>query len=81
MHIHTNNSLQLASLGAGREEAQEIAVKRAAEVRRKLSIASRVIEDLEAFSGAATRVEAHSYEADQRQGDDDAFGRLFSVKA
>ena len=81
MHIHANNNLQLASIGSGREQAQEIAAKRAAEVRRKLSAASRSMAlDQAEFSGTA-RVEARSYEGEQRKAEDDAFGRLFSAKA
>jgi hypothetical protein len=81
MHIHANNNLQLAALGAGREEVSEIQAKRAAEVRRKLSSASRVMEDSEYLLGPAPRVERRSYKRDPGEGEDGAFGRLFSAKA
>jgi len=81
MHIHPNNSLQLASLGFAREEAEAVQARRAAEVRRKLSSASRVIEDSEELSGSALRVERRAYKSEPRQGEDDSFGRLFSAKA
>lgn len=81
MHIHPNNNLQLASLGVAREETQVIQAKRATEVRRKLSSASRVLEDSEELSSPALRVERRSYESGPRQGEDDSFGRLFSAKA
>jgi len=81
MHIHANNNLQLAALGAGREEVSEIQAKRAAEVRRKLSSAARVMEDSEDLLGPAPRVERRSYEGEPGHGEDGAFGRLFSAKA
>ncbi len=81
MHIHPNNNLQLSSLGFVREESQAIQAKRAAEVRRRLSSASRVIEDSEELSGPALRLERRSYESETGQGEDDSFGRLFSAKA
>ena len=84
MHIHANNNLSLASLGAGREELSEIQAKRAAEVRKKLASASRLADDSDSDSelllGPARRVEAHDYEAEPQPGDEDSFGRLFSVK-
>ena len=81
MHIHPNNSLMLATLGVGREEVQEIQAKRAAEVRRKLSSASRVLGDSEELSGPASRVERRSYQSESRGGEEDSFGRHFSAKA
>ncbi len=81
MHIHPNNSLMSATLGVGREEVQEIQAKRAAEVRRKLSSASRVLGDSEELSGPASRVERRSYQSESRAGDEDSFGRHFSAKA
>jgi len=81
MHIHPNNSLQLASLGFAREETQAIQAKRAAEVRRKLSSASRVLKDSDELSGPALRVVQRSYESEPGQGEDGSFGRLFSAKA
>ena len=75
------NSLMLATLGVGREEVQEIQAKRAAEVRRKLSSASRVLGDSEELSGPASRVERRSYQSESRGGEEDSFGRHFSAKA
>ena len=86
MHIHANNNLLLASLGAGREELSEIQAKRAAEVRKKLQSATHLKTDSESDSdsevllGPAPRVEARDYESEPRSGDEDSFGRLFSVK-
>lgn len=83
MHIHPNNTLQLASLGPAREEANAIQAKRAAEVRRKLSAvgASRVLQASEdEIYGAAGRVAARSYGRGEQPGGDD-FGRLFSAEA
>ena len=80
MHIHANNNLLLASLGAGREEVSEIQARRAAEVRRKLSSATRVMEDSDGLLGTA-RVTRRFYEQEPEQSEDDAFGRLFSAKA
>jgi hypothetical protein len=40
MHVHANYSQTLATLGAGRDEAQEMATRRAAEVRRRLAAAA-----------------------------------------
>ena len=81
MHIHPNNNLTLASLGLGREEVQEIQAKRAAEVRRKLSSASRVLEDSDDLLSGAPRIERRSYDRGSRQGEEDSFGQLFSAKA
>ena len=64
MHIHPNNNLQLAALGVGREQVSELQAKRAAEVRKKLSAASRAMalgED--EFSSTAGRVEARTSDA------------------
>ncbi|MBB5058363.1 hypothetical protein HDF16_003077 [Granulicella aggregans] len=82
MHIHANNNLLLASIGAGREELSEIQAKRAAEVRKRLASASRLADDSdsEVLLGPAPRVEARDYEAEPQSGDEDSFGRLFSVK-
>jgi hypothetical protein len=81
MHIHANNNLLLASLGTNREEVHEIQARRAAEVRRKLSLASRTIPDSDELSGAPRPVEARSYKEEHRQGEDDSFGSLFSARA
>jgi hypothetical protein len=81
MHIHANNSLLLASLGASRNEAQAIQARRAAEVRRKLSTASRVLEESDELSSPALRVERRSYEGEPWQGEEDSFGKVFSAKA
>jgi hypothetical protein len=82
MHIHPNNQLALASLGAGREELSEIQARRAAEVRKKLSSATRILEASDGESSAAVpRVDRHAYEGGQRDVDDEAFPRLFSAKA
>jgi len=81
MPIHANNNLQLAALGVGREEVSEIQAKRAAEVRRKLSSASRAIDDSGGLAGPVLHVERRSYESGPRQGEDESFGRLFSAKA
>ncbi len=81
MHIHPNNNLTLASLGVGREEAQ-IQAKRAAEVRRKLSVAaSSISEESDELSSPALRVERRSYDSEPRPDDGETFGRLFSAKA
>jgi hypothetical protein len=40
MQVHANYSQTLATLGAGRDEAQEMATRRAAEVRRRLAAAT-----------------------------------------
>lgn len=37
MHVHANYNLQLAAMGSNRDEIQEIAARRAAEVRRRLA--------------------------------------------
>jgi len=37
MHVHSNYNLQLATLGVNRDEVQEMAARRAAETRRRLS--------------------------------------------
>jgi hypothetical protein len=64
MHIHPNNNLQLAALGSEREEVQAIQARRAAEVRKKLSAASRAMQlGEDEFSSTATRVEARSSES------------------
>jgi hypothetical protein len=85
MHIHANNNLALAALGAGREEVSEIQARRAAEVRRKLSSAARLMEDSGDILGPASRVTRRSYEesaeGEPGEGEDGAFGRLFSAKA
>jgi hypothetical protein len=80
MHIHANNNLALASLGAGRDEIREIQARRAAEVRRKLSSASRGIES-GAEDSDAERVEARSYSDGSSRAHDENFRRLFSAKA
>ena len=71
----------LATLGVGRQEVQEIQAKRAAEVRRKLSSASRALEDSDESASVALRVERRSYQSDPRAGEEDSFGRHFSAKA
>jgi hypothetical protein len=82
MHIHPNNNLALASLGAGREELSEIQAKRAAEVRKKLSSAARMLEASDGEpSAGVSRVDRRAYDGGQREPDDDAFPRLFSAKA
>ena len=84
MHIHPNNNPMMASLGAAREDVQQIQAKRAAEVRRKLSAASRVSAfSADQFAGAARQVEARSGGGGEgeSQEDGDAFGRLFSAEA
>jgi hypothetical protein len=83
MHIHANNNLLLASIGAGREELSEIQAKRAAEVRKKLASATRLMDDSDSDGqlGPATRVERRAYEAEPQPGEDDSFGRRFSAKA
>jgi hypothetical protein len=81
MHIHPNNNLALASLGSAREEVQALQARRAAEVRKKLSSAARVLEATDGDSGSVSRLDRSAYEASQREPDDDAFPRLFSAKA
>jgi hypothetical protein len=83
MHIHANNSLQLAAIGVGREEVSEIAARRAAEVRKKLASAARMLDDSDSdgLFGPATRVERRSYEAAGGEDEDGSFGRIFSAKA
>jgi len=83
MHIHANNNLQLAALGAGREELSEIQARRAAEVRRKLASATRLIDesDSDGLLGPAPRVERRSYESEPRESEEQSFGRIFSAKA
>jgi hypothetical protein len=43
MHVHGNYNLQLAAMGSNREEVQEIAARRAAEVRRRLAAAEGLL--------------------------------------
>jgi len=81
MHIHANNNLLLASIGAGREELSEIQAKRAAEVRKKLASATRLTDDSEDLLDVATRVERRAYESEPQPGEDDSVGRRFSAKA
>jgi len=82
MHIHPNNQLALASLGSAREEVQALQAKRAAEVRKKLSSAARMLEASDGESSALVpRVDRHSYDGGQRDVDEEAFPRLFSAKA
>lgn len=79
MHVHGNYSLQLASLGAGREESEKIAAKKAAEVRRKLSIASGALREV------GDEVKAVTARPEERRGyqepESGEFGRLFSARA
>jgi hypothetical protein len=87
MHIHANNNLLLASIGAGREELSEIQAKRAAEVRKKLASATRLMDDSDSDSdsedllGPAQRIERRTYESEPQPGEDETFGRRFSAKA
>ncbi len=81
MHIHANNNLLLASIGAGREELSEIQAKRAAEVRKKLASATRLTDDSEDLLDVAPRVERRTYESEPQPGEDDSVGRRFSAKA
>jgi len=81
MHIHPNNNLALAALGVGREELSEIQAKRAAEVRKKLSSAARVLESADGEPASVSRIDRRAYEGGQRDPDDDVFPRLFSAKA
>lgn len=82
MHVHAEYSLQLASLGASRDEIQEIAARRSAEVRRKLSLAAGTISDTgEGVSAVAPRTEDQHQSERQQDPDSDTFGRLLSVRA
>jgi len=81
MHIHPNNNLALASLGSAREEVQALQARRAAEVRKKLSSAARLLEATDGDTGSVSRLDRRAYEAGQREPEDDAFPRLFSAKA
>lgn len=83
MHIHANNNLLLASIGAGHEELSEIQAKRAAEVRKKLASASRLGDDSDSedLLGPTPRVERRAYESEPQSGEDDSFGHRFSAKA
>jgi PP-loop superfamily ATP-utilizing enzyme len=92
MHVHANYSQQLASLGVSREETREIAARRAAEVRKKLSAASGSI--LSEIGEEVTVVAPHNGERhagerrdderldpQQQQPEDEEFGRHFSARA
>ena len=76
MHVHGNYSLQLASLGAGREETEKIAAKKAAEVRHKLSIASGTFSGDEVKAVTARPKERRGYQ----EPESGEFGRLFSAR-
>jgi hypothetical protein len=95
MHVHANYSQTLATLGAGRDEVQEIAARRAAEVRRRLAAADKLlspsVEDV-AFVKASDAVDAdpegdtYSTSGEQQPADTDAEtppcqGSLFSARA
>ncbi len=81
MHVHANYSLQLACLGDGGQETRQIAAKRAAEVRRKLSSPLSAMTGAgEAIHGASGRPE-QDRERRQGEGDTGEFGRLFSARA
>ena len=45
MHVHANYSQQLASLAVSQPTTQEIAARRSAEVRKKLSIAAGALNE------------------------------------
>ena len=81
MHIHLNYSPLLTSLAAERVETREIQAKRAAEVRRKLSSASRVLGDFKEPFDIAPRIERRAYDSESRPAEDDSFGKLFSATA
>ena len=85
MHIHANNNLLLASIGAGREELSEIQARRAAEVRKKLSSTTRLTDDSESNSedllGPAPRVERRAYESELQSGEEHPLAHRFSAKA
>jgi hypothetical protein len=83
MHIHANNNLLLASIGAGREELSEIQAKRAAEVRKKLASASRLADDADSedLLGPEPRVERRTYESEPQPEQEASIGRRFSAKA
>ena len=60
MHVHANYSQTLATLGAGRDEVQEMAARRAAEVRRRLAAADKLLqadEDDVAFVKASASID------------------------
>lgn len=83
MHIHANNNLLLASIGAGREELSEIQAKRAAEVRKKLASASRLADDSDSedLLDPVPHGEGRAYDSESQAGEDESFGHRFSAKA
>ena len=82
MHVHANYSQQMASLGAGQPTSQEIAARRSAEVRKKLSIAAGALNDAgDEITAVRRRSEEQQESPKQRNADDDGFGQLFSVTA
>jgi hypothetical protein len=83
MHIHANNNLLLASIGAGREELSEIQAKRAAEVRKKLASASRLADDSDSedLLDPVPHGERRAYDSESQAGEDEPFGHRFSAKA
>ncbi len=87
MHVHANYSQQLASLGAGRNDTQEIAARRAAEVRKKLSAASgRVLSESGEEVAWVTpdndeRRNGERQNPQHREPEKEEFGRIFSARA
>lgn len=81
MHIHADYSLQLASLGISREEMREMATRRSAEVRRKLSAASNALGREDEVSAVPARSERQKEQEAAGELDSETFGRLFSVRA
>jgi hypothetical protein len=82
MHVHANYSQQLASLGAGRNDTQEIAARRAAEVRKKLSAASgRLLSESVEDISRVTPGNDERQDPQHREPDKEEFGRLFSARA
>jgi hypothetical protein len=95
MHVHANYNQTLATLGVGRDETQEMAARRAAEVRRRLAAADKLlstdVEDV-AFVKASDAVDAgpegdtYSTSGGQQPADTDpeappGQGNLFSARA
>jgi hypothetical protein len=81
MHVHANYSQQLASLGASQPTTQEIAARRSAEVRKKLSLAAGALNEAgDEITGVHARAEEEQQRPKHREPNENEFGSLFSAR-
>jgi hypothetical protein len=85
MHVHAHYSQQMASLGVGQPSTKEVAARRSADVRKKLSITAGALNEAgDEITGVDERADERQQEQQQsqrrREPNEDVFGRFFSAR-